>query len=415
MMLPRPSLSFTLPSVHDNTKLDCRVYHPTCLNGPLGPSDTSWHQHAAVVAHPYAPLGGSYEDPVVHLVASTLLQLGFIVATFNFRGASSSHGRTSWTSKPERADYISVTGFLVYYVHYLRSPQHPSTDTNHNAPPPTLLLAGYSYGAMVTLQLPPLGSFLSDFSSPPTHTPLADIRLRAQHLAEQQIMMSVTPSSPRKSLGMRVGGDEDTIRQKPREKLRLPSPDREERIRKGVREILSRHKLIHRKHRHHHHHHHHPAGQLQTGETTEHEEICLESVGNLIQFRCAFLLVSPPLGIVTNLATMSFSNPLSSWSKSRKEGSSLSARNNEGNAKREEIEAEMKLVRNPTLVIYGDSDGFLTLKKMHDWTSQLGKTEGSQFRHVEISGAGHFWAEDGVVYELRESISSFAARLVGNP
>lgn len=85
-MLPRPNLSFTLPSVHDSTKLDCRVYHPTCLDGSS--RSPPWQRHAAVVAHPYAPLGGCYDDPVVAVIASTLLRAGFVVATFNFRSVS---------------------------------------------------------------------------------------------------------------------------------------------------------------------------------------------------------------------------------------------------------------------------------------------------------------------------------------
>ncbi|KAI0882391.1 Alpha/Beta hydrolase protein [Annulohypoxylon maeteangense] len=397
-MLPRPSLSFTLPSLHDNTKLDCRIYHPACLNGPLGPSDTLWHQHAAVVAHPYAPLGGSYDDPVVHLVANTLLNLGFVVATFNFRGASSSYGRTSWTSKPERADYKSVAGFLVYYVHYLSPPQHN--------PNPTLLLAGYSYGAMVTIQLPPLDSFLSDFASPAAHTAFADIRLRAQHLAEQQIIISTTPSSPRKSLGLRVGGDEDTTLSKTRENPRSRSPNQEERIRKGVKEILSRHRLIHRKHNH---------SSVDRSEGVGRDETFLESVDNLIRFRCSFLLISPPLGIITNLATMSFSNPLASRSKRKRGVSPSSTSNHGGKADREEVEAEMKLIRNPTLVVFGNQDGFLAINKMRDWVLQLGKPEGSHFHHVEVSGAGHFWVEEGVGHKLRSSVSSFATRLIESP
>lgn len=108
-MLPSPTLSFTLPSLHDETRLDCRIYHPESFsdqitdaagrdaNGSLsilvnsgsnGQNDSGtrpWRKQAAVVAHPYAPLGGCYDDPVVDVVAGTLLQVGFVVATFNFR------------------------------------------------------------------------------------------------------------------------------------------------------------------------------------------------------------------------------------------------------------------------------------------------------------------------------------------
>lgn len=82
-MLPRPNLSFTLPSIHDNTKLDCRIYYPPCLHSSS--RSPPYRRNAAVVAHPYAPLGGCYDDPVVAIIASTLLEVGFMVATFNFR------------------------------------------------------------------------------------------------------------------------------------------------------------------------------------------------------------------------------------------------------------------------------------------------------------------------------------------
>ena len=44
-----------------------------------------WRKKAAVVAHPYAPLGGCYDDPVVSEVVGVLLGEGWIVGTFNFR------------------------------------------------------------------------------------------------------------------------------------------------------------------------------------------------------------------------------------------------------------------------------------------------------------------------------------------
>lgn len=84
-MLTPPALSLTLPSIHDNTILDCRVYHPRSLSPSSGAP--RWDKHAAVVAPPYGPLGGSYDDPIIDVVAGTLLRLGFVVATFNFRCA----------------------------------------------------------------------------------------------------------------------------------------------------------------------------------------------------------------------------------------------------------------------------------------------------------------------------------------
>lgn len=84
-MLPQPTLTFTIPSIHDDLTLHCRVYYPTDLSPNTVAGITEWRKRAAIVAHPYAPLGGCYDDPVVDLVASTILKQGFVVGTFNFR------------------------------------------------------------------------------------------------------------------------------------------------------------------------------------------------------------------------------------------------------------------------------------------------------------------------------------------
>ena len=85
-MLPDPALTLTIPSLHDGTVLDCRIYHPASL-AAANPRAPPWRRHAAVVAHPYAPLGGCYDDPVVEDVAAQLLRRGYLVGTFNFRYA----------------------------------------------------------------------------------------------------------------------------------------------------------------------------------------------------------------------------------------------------------------------------------------------------------------------------------------
>ncbi|KAH9892158.1 Alpha/Beta hydrolase protein [Xylariomycetidae sp. FL2044] len=411
-MLPStPSLSFTLPSIHDDTKLDCRIYHPVCLHDALS-SSSRWRRHAAIVAHPYAPLGGSYDDPIVDLVGGTLLQVGFLVATFNFRGASSHGGRTSWTSKPELADYMSITGFLAFYLHYLDLPHaRPSPLMNETEtetiPPPTMILAGYSYGAMITSKLPPLENILSNFVSPAIHTPAADIRLRAQHLAEQQNALFAAPMSPRRSLGYRMGGDQETPRKSADGSRARHHLDPEERIRKGVKELLARTRLIRKR-------------RAVTSSTDEHEgahegahedDDYLAEVVDLTTFGSAYILVSPPFGFVTNLATMSFANPFSSWS--RKANSRVATRKVAAdNTEREQSDADVKLIRNPSLLVYGDEDTFLSLRRIREWTKQLGTDARSQCRSVEVVGAGHFWMEEGVLYDLGDAIGRFAKKLL---
>lgn len=141
-----------------------------------------------------------------------------------FRGAGGAPGRTSWQSKPEKNDYISVIGFLVYYLYHLRPPKlseefesSENLEAEHQghilrpipsqvavdpksatekAPAssqedingrPLLILSGYSYGALITTSLPAiLVSVLSQFQTPAEGSPQAEIRLRAAFLADQQ-------------------------------------------------------------------------------------------------------------------------------------------------------------------------------------------------------------------------------------
>jgi hypothetical protein len=81
MCLPKPGYSFTIPSVHDDITLDCRLYHPK----QHIESDPLHATKAAIIAHPYAPLGGCYDDPVVAGMGKAFLDAGYIVGTFNFR------------------------------------------------------------------------------------------------------------------------------------------------------------------------------------------------------------------------------------------------------------------------------------------------------------------------------------------
>lgn len=87
---PEPIYAFTIPSVHDDTPLDCRIYHPESLNDahPTTPDEVRpWRAKGIVMAHPYAPMGGSYDDRVVGIVLDEFVKHGWIVGTFNFRYA----------------------------------------------------------------------------------------------------------------------------------------------------------------------------------------------------------------------------------------------------------------------------------------------------------------------------------------
>lgn len=501
-MLPEPTLTLTLPSIHDGTVLDCRVFHPHSLSP--SPRAPAWQKHVAVVAHPYALLGGCYDDPVVDAVAATLLRLGFLVATFNFRcghsspnpvliprlsqpsnrpaktipranegkearGASGSAGRTSWTARAERADYMSVVGFISHYAHQLDpfrsarddaadvtypsdtpSPSDANRPTSPSSPaqaadgplpvPPILCLAGYSYGAMITTQLPALDTIHEIFSRPVRDTPAAEIRHRAEHLAAAQNTVlgearaaAVAAAqahkqgarSPRKSLGLRVGGDEDNRRSHDSAR-RSFSSGAEERIRKGVADVVARAKRV----PHLHHHKGSMAGKegadgaADAGGDGEDRSAVTDGDGGGAAasddrlpplasppcYRPAYLLISPLQGVVTNLATMSFPNPFSKRKVKEESTHQASSSNDEptNNDAQAAPEAERKLVRNPTLAVYGDQDVFVPARKLREWVRRLEGYPDSQFRAHEISTASHFWTEGRVVQLLRDAVQTFA-------
>ena len=83
-MLPDPTVTFTVPSIHDSIDLECRIYHPEAAHS-VGSSGQVWQKRGAIVAHPYAPLGGCFDDPVVDLIGGQLLEQEYVVGTFNFR------------------------------------------------------------------------------------------------------------------------------------------------------------------------------------------------------------------------------------------------------------------------------------------------------------------------------------------
>ncbi|KAK4136302.1 hypothetical protein BT67DRAFT_399627, partial [Trichocladium antarcticum] len=425
-MLPRPSLRFTVPSLHDGLPLDCRVYHPPSL--AASPDAPCWQRHAAIMAHPYAPLGGCYDDPVVDTVAATLLRRGFLVATFNFRfgllfasrdspspgsppcqGAHGSAGRTSPGGGEDAAPMVHIRP---------PTPSVPEPEPTA-APAPTLLLAGYSYGALVASQLPSLEAIATLFDAPVCGSHAAEIRLRAQHLAEMQstILASeraaalhhLAPKSPRKHVGVRVGGDEEN--RKSHESHRPLSAELEETVRHAVAELLAKTRKTHRRR-------HSDQGQAWGNpdgapEAPDHAPDRLHRVSGRAAPRPAYLLVSPLQGIVANLVTLTFPGRL--WPRSSVRASKEAPQPDP--AERDvlayvPVAAQDKLTQNPTLAIYGDRDGFVPVRKLRDWASRLKAVQDSKFCAHEVPSATHFWAQHNVACTLRDAVRVFAECLL---
>lgn len=146
-----PVTNFTIPSIHDNIQLECRVHVPSKL--PNGYRSTKW---GAIVAHPYAPLGGSLDDHVISIAVKELLAQGIPTVTFNFRGAGNSQGHTSWTGAAEDDDYLSVVYFLIAFLEHFHV-----DDANCSRNEIHMILGGYSYGSMKAMNTSPDKELLS--------------------------------------------------------------------------------------------------------------------------------------------------------------------------------------------------------------------------------------------------------------
>ena len=372
MGLPKPSYSFTIPSLHDSARLDCRIYHPDI-------SDT--FQDAApalrrgvVVAHPYAPLGGCYDDPVVHAAGSEFLRQGFVLGTFNFRGASSSKGRTSWSGKAEIVDYGSFVGLLVQYLS--RLPISKPDQAGSKEARLQLVLGGYSYGSLVASNLPPVESILENFKDPLEGSAAAEILLRAESLASQQkqeiLRQQITRETSQPHCTV-MGGEES-------------SPESSQKARDTRLSLEFLHNLelprsLHslRKKSHEPLHDDHSPRKSLDGKL--HQAIP--------DISTSYFLISPlmPPVSLALIPTTAFS----SWRK------------------KDEVICQLGL--KPTLAIFGDSDTFSAVKKLRDWAELLHRENGERFQYAEITGAGHFWREHDAEPQMRKGLRDWIARL----
>ncbi|OBT63106.1 hypothetical protein VE03_07449 [Pseudogymnoascus sp. 23342-1-I1] len=526
-MAPKPELSLTLPSLKDETVLDCRVYLPTTLYGGAACTDSSsgnstgddetqcggertrgelnreahasgsprWtakRKKAAIIAHPYAPLGGSSDDYIVQQTAGILLKQGFVVGLFNFRGAATSKGKTSWNAKPEVCDYHSMIGFMAVFMHYLdletasltssipdaetyelmtipsqlpanpvsAPPAHPTTfssaSTNRDFTTvdktPLLLLAGYSYGSLITTMLPSLPTLLAPFQSPLPGTTASEIRLRAQHLAEEQntlqterLKRASEAASRRQharkvSAGIRVGGDETSdahhrtsldSHHHGRRSLRLDRLEHSDWGRRSVERVRSLRKSLdgHRfspppspsRHKSHSWGRENsssatddtPGGSSVLVSQEEASEAAAATAAGTpmphLEFGevdAAYLLISPIQGVVGGLATMFSTTSAKSLLPT------LSLRKKESHVSSTALSAgDRKFAENKTLVVFGNKDSFSNADKMRRWTQKLEGAEGSRFRAVEVNNGGHFWHEMEELGVLKKSIEGWVREL----
>ncbi|KAK6538616.1 hypothetical protein TWF694_010194 [Orbilia ellipsospora] len=374
-----PVLTLIVPTTSHDLNVEARVYHPSEFPSNYG-VDRTHPRKAAVVAHPYASLGGSWDDPVVLSLVSLLIRKGWVVATFNFGGAGNSKGKTSWTGAPEREEYATIAAFLVKYVECLdphsfaHNTRTHNTDNIINTTPATVgvsngsttatgdikeggkpamkvLLAGYSYGSLIASRIPSADKILKSVD--------CDVLAYATRTAYEW-----ASTEKRRSFAMHRGVAAGM------------SPwcadlcDEEE----------------------------------EQGETSGSKEPSVvaaakDKVNYEVQMKLEthWLLVSPllpPVSILLNLP-----NPLSWFHRSKK---------NEHDESEEEAADEGGDERD-MLVVYGTNDMFTGVGRYRNWIK--GRTTGrrkGEFHAVEVEGAGHFWMqEEAWMVRLREGVAAW--------
>ncbi|KAK6349295.1 hypothetical protein TWF730_010045 [Orbilia blumenaviensis] len=369
-----PILTLIIPTPsHHNHTIEARVYHPTEFPQNYGLTPHT-PRKAAVVAHPYAALGGTWDDPVVLSLVALLTRKGYVVATFNFCGAGNSKGKTSWTGDREREEYATVTAFLVKYVECIdphafmvatttATPTAAASETIAATPPtPSILakqpikvlLAGYSYGSLIASRTPSASHVLKTVDK----DILAYATRTAYEWASTEKRRSFAMARGA-ALGRSVWANNDD------------DDDNNN-------------------------------GEEEGGETSRNVESGTkvdEKVNYNVQLETetSWLLVSPllpPVSMFLNLP-----NPMS-WfpTKTKKEEEKEAEESTEDDTEDER----------DVFAVYGTDDMFTGIGKYRNWTKGKVERSGGKFRGVEIDEAGHFWMqEEDWMVKLRDTVAGW--------
>lgn len=415
--MAEPAYAFSIPSIADDLPLACRIYHPQDLQNALSADKNGQRSvRGAILAHPYAPLGGSFDDTTVLSITETLLDQGFVVGTFNFRGAGDSAGRTTWSGKAEQEDYISFAGLIAYYLHGLGSVSECSplelirsaSDLENICGSTTaarsggsdlihLLLGGYSYGSLVLARLPPMSDIVQRLGAAEIGTAAAEIVLRARTLSNQTkntLKALNSPTSPRGRQLTPIDATTSPIKRNGASPIVIggeeTDPSARRRSRDSRRSLDLVRKSVEVPHRIRARMRRSSGPRITTGQAVEEPTSAVSKNSPSITTR--YLFVSPVLLPFTH--TLSPPGPPSFMPGMRKHAV---ADKGGGSA----------FLHNPTLVLFGSADGFTSVGRLRVWAEKMSRDTKSSFEWAEVEGAGHFWREAGVMQRLQEKLAAW--------
>ncbi|KAL9599107.1 MAG: hypothetical protein Q9219_004065 [cf. Caloplaca sp. 3 TL-2023] len=278
-----------------------------------------------------------------------------------FRGAGKSHGRSTWSSKAELQDYISFVGFFMYYLSNLYPPVPNSNAFDHYymlapilsgvpsaRPPANLLLAGYSYGALLTRYLPNVPAMLGRFSKVLRSSTEAEIRMRAARLATVTIIdvsawqQHNQPGAPNVSAALSFNEDWKRHRQEDLDLLQAPF------VRKEKRNSWPDEEYGH--------------------DPSDDDYISRVDVPNpMTHYLLISLLLEPAASFCTRFQKL-------------------------GNLAVDIL--DNKFLYNRTLAIHGEKDRITSLKKVGYWSEEIEENSMGRFRLDYVEDVGHFWREE---------------------
>lgn len=113
------------------------------ISGPEGRIEARYHSTSrknapiALVLHPHPQQGGNMNNKVTYTLYHSFLEMGFHVLRFNFRGVGRSEGTSDCQGDGELSDASACLNWL----------------QSQNPEPSHCWIAGFSFGAWVSLQL----------------------------------------------------------------------------------------------------------------------------------------------------------------------------------------------------------------------------------------------------------------------
>lgn len=313
---------------------------------------------------------------MVDRVGSVLTKEGYVLTTFNFRGADQSAGKTSWSGKGELGDYVSLYLFMVAFLGHPGVGDCMQAADSEDSTSTSLVLGGYSYGSMMAMHLPSLSYVQATCGQ--VHEPSSSETVIVSRAQELALSFLDYVRGSMSSGGVIMGGSE-TQPSGTRNSVGLSRRSIDlGRVRKSVDRL--RHKLDPER----------PVLASSSGQSLVHP---VEQKMNS-RISVSYLLISPLLGPVAGLATM-FSRL-----RFQPRGSRINMN---------DMTPDQALRSHASMIVYGSKDTFSSPKKIRKWCESLRQGLDSRLRFCEVQGAGHFWHDEDAAQELGLAIIQWLA------